>query len=437
MVAVHYKDILPLRQAKVSAISAMMLDHHDNDDISSCERTPPRRKKRVQSKKPPRKQGGAHDIPSQHGGSHDTSSHNSGSNSKLLPRRKSSRHTNRDTFPVKLWKLLEGGHWEEAIRWTSDGKEFVIRNKTLLEQVLPNAGFAHSGLRSFHRQLSYWCFTRRCKDSNEEVWLHPHFFKGMSRAALASVIRISHKGNPVRRKGMTLEESAAHDAAIMMVMGDDEEEVSTSGTTSTSSSSYSSWNTTGMTINKTKTTTKEAMIIKDEKEEQATSPITTLSRIHNTTMMKDKSLLVVDFQQQQSMILQPRRIDFQDDILTTLDLSTNLMSPEEQESALFLFVTVPPAPQDDKISPTIVNKDTPSFFVEGFNHHELERFDHDSSPCGSSWVSPIPEWDDDDVLQILPINDTGTVSLSDEEDCMSLQDFSFLEAESTMLTADV
>ncbi len=368
MVAVHYKGSLPLRQAKVSAITAMLSNNDetfDNDNempmtmtvkkASTFKRNLPQRNIESVS--------GTFVVP--------PAPHVIRGTISKTPR-KSSRHKNRDTFPVKLWKLLEKGDCEEAICWTTHGKEFVIRNKTLLEEALPRAGFAHSGVRSFHRQLSYWCFTRLSKDPEQEVWVHPHFFKGMSRSALASVIRISHKGNPVRRKGMTLEESAAQNTMA-------DEDVSTTRTLSS---------------------------------EEKTAPTS------NETTIEGRDFF---FPPRQSITLQPRRIEFEKD---PLDLSSNLMSAEETSSIRI------PASTMEEIGPTT------------FVHHEsvtmrglegLQRADW--CPFGVPYVAEVEE----DILCTLPFNETGTISLSDEEDCMSLDDFSFLEStwDTTVLTAEV
>ena len=126
-----------------------------------------------------------------------------------------SPHKNRATFPVKLFQLLESGQHRDAICWAPGGKSFLIKDKRRLESILPQTGFAHSGLRSFHRQCSYWCFTRcgtpddnnkkkKRKNSIEE-WCHPSFVEGMDRSALGSILRVSHKGGAglqARQEGM-------------------------------------------------------------------------------------------------------------------------------------------------------------------------------------------------------------------------------------------
>lgn len=126
------------------------------------------------------------------------------------PRR---RHVNRLTFPVKLFQLLESRKYPKAISWSRDGKAVVIHSRPHLQAIFKadNTGFgAMSSVRSFHRQLSLWCFTRRkggmvnlgststpseegTKGSKRswkpELWEHPYFYRGMSADSILNVER--------------------------------------------------------------------------------------------------------------------------------------------------------------------------------------------------------------------------------------------------------
>ena len=437
VVTLQCKDTLPLRQAKVLAITAMMLLKNDDRDcavspvgssgtISSsssedeesssmstralakkCRRTSiPRRIKASKSVKVPkrkqvRKANAASPMPVICLATPPASS----GIPKKLPR-KSSRHNNRDTFPVKLWKVLESGTCPDTIHWTSDGKAFIIRDKNSLAHVLPHAGFAHSGLRSFHRQLSYWCFTRYCKDSEKEVWSHPQFYRGMSREELTLVIRVSHKGNPMRRKGMTLKESAAHVAAIcssnssVTIAGNDKAEI------------------TSMDVGSSSLPTATTLVLPLEH-----------NNLNFLVSPKQECTSIENYKEQQQhshpmtvkSILQPRRIDFEDE---------ELMSPEE--TSLLLSVTIPVGEDHMNESMAVDDEeyDSDSYLPIGEIMQEFKESNvNDLSVC--SWVPNCIEMDED-VLQTLPFNDTGAVSLSDEEDCMSLADLCFLETEESI-----
>jgi HSF-type DNA-binding len=139
------------------------------------------------------------------------------------------RHLNRVTFPLKLFNLLETGLYPNAIRWDKCGTSFRIEERKALERILPNAGFDHSKIRSFHRQLSLWGFSRskggivdpnkdaRNKKWQPEVWAHPYFIQGMHRDCLFHVVRVGRKKgkenknkNDLRPTPVTPERSFIH-----------------------------------------------------------------------------------------------------------------------------------------------------------------------------------------------------------------------------------
>lgn len=125
----------------------------------------------------------------------------------VIPR----RHLNRETFPVKLLKLLEAGYHADVIHWVDDGATVVIKDKEALEKVLPQY-FDHGNIRSLHRQFSCWGFTRRhnrnvsrCNGKgSHEYWYHPNFYRGMPRRRLYTILRTANKGTSSRRGGITV-----------------------------------------------------------------------------------------------------------------------------------------------------------------------------------------------------------------------------------------
>jgi hypothetical protein len=230
----------------------------------------------------------------------------------------------------------------------------------------------------------------------------------MTREELTMVIRVSHKGNPLRRKGMTLQESAAHVAAVcsssscVAMPDNDEPEITSMDVRSsilppaTTSGAQERNNLSSLVSPKQDSSTNETQKIHPMERPQPPQPTPVTSN------------------------LQPRRIDFEDE---------ELMSPEE--TSLLLSVTIPVGedPMAESMAIDDEEYDSDSYLpiveiMEEFKESHVNV--NDLSIC--SWVSPIVEMEED-LLQTLPFNDTGAVSLSDEEDCMSLPDFFFVETD--------
>ena len=70
--------------------------------------------------------------------------------------------SNENSFPYKLYDMLQDSHCNNAIAWTGYGNSFQILNNELLSDVLPKY-FRHNNVNSFIRQLYNWDFRKvRC-----------------------------------------------------------------------------------------------------------------------------------------------------------------------------------------------------------------------------------------------------------------------------------
>ena len=71
-------------------------------------------------------------------------------------------NSNENSFPYKLYDMLQDSHSNNAIAWTGYGNSFQILNNELLSDVLPKY-FRHNNVNSFIRQLYKWGFRKvRC-----------------------------------------------------------------------------------------------------------------------------------------------------------------------------------------------------------------------------------------------------------------------------------
>ena len=71
-------------------------------------------------------------------------------------------NSNENSFPYKLYDMLQDSHSNNAIAWTGYGNSFQILNNELLSDVLPKY-FRHNNVNSFIRQLYNWDFRKvRC-----------------------------------------------------------------------------------------------------------------------------------------------------------------------------------------------------------------------------------------------------------------------------------
>jgi hypothetical protein len=300
------------------------------------------------------------------------------------------RHTKRETFPVKLFNLLEGGEHKQAIDWSKDGDAFVIKDKAMFEKVLPKAGFSHKKLRSFHRQCSYWCFQRRTPRTNNNVpasvkeeWYHPSFVKGMRRSSLTNIIRMCFKGHSVRKEGITIPLKGR-----ALRMGEEDVESGKSPTA----------------IGREST--------KQKRE----------------TFSSSVSAKAIPFPTNVQGVI-PRRIDFFD------------QRSEDQQESGSVFSSFFMGTKGSKKKPVMMVADhidggvqeveavvlsSSSKILLPNDEEEIQFFNKPRSlPADHSHFEeeiPSNEEEVEDFLRTLPIYDTG-IDSTDDEDCMSLQDF--------------
>eukprot|EP00934_Nitzschia_sp_Nitz4_P006989 Nitzschia sp. Nitz4//scaffold22_size323478//175069//176235//NITZ4_000544-RA/size323478-processed-gene-0.468-mRNA-1//-1//CDS//3329543046//6979//frame0 len=136
-----------------------------------------------------------------------TSKNVAGGIGRYAPRR---RHANRDTFPLKMFRLLESQQHTGSICWIRGGTTIAIKDKRQLEKILPEY-FGHCRIRSLQRQFSFWGFRRigsvGDKQADEE-WYHPSFIQG-NLESVRSIIRSNLKPIPSKmspKKGRTQQE---------------------------------------------------------------------------------------------------------------------------------------------------------------------------------------------------------------------------------------
>lgn len=223
---------LPLRKAKVAAMTKMMVlantEPVEGEGEEQQQKTPKAASRGKVTAKPRIMSPSPHRLVLRAGSPTSVMHISSAALAREVKKKskvRGGRHKNRKTFPVKLFNLLEGGKYKQAIDWTEDGEAFVIKDKSMLEKVLPEAGFSHMKLRSFHRQCSYWCFQRRRvgatttpRKNNKtaltgddaaasiggEEWYHPYFVMGMHTSSLTSIVRRGFKGHSIKKEGVTI-----------------------------------------------------------------------------------------------------------------------------------------------------------------------------------------------------------------------------------------
>jgi len=67
----------------------------------------------------------------------------------------------RQTFPVKLFKILNDPINQECLCWSDDGQSFGIRNREKLVKYILHIHFGTKKYSSFARQINGWGFKRR------------------------------------------------------------------------------------------------------------------------------------------------------------------------------------------------------------------------------------------------------------------------------------
>jgi len=68
-------------------------------------------------------------------------------------------NSNQNSFPYKLYDMLQDSDSKEAIAWTENGDAFRILDHQLLSNVLPKY-FRHNNVNSFIRQVYFWDFRK-------------------------------------------------------------------------------------------------------------------------------------------------------------------------------------------------------------------------------------------------------------------------------------
>jgi len=68
-------------------------------------------------------------------------------------------NSNQNSFPYKLYDMLQDSDSKEAIAWTENGDAFRIIDHQLLSNVLPKY-FRHNNVNSFIRQVYFWDFRK-------------------------------------------------------------------------------------------------------------------------------------------------------------------------------------------------------------------------------------------------------------------------------------
>ena len=110
----------------------------------------------------------------------------------------------RKTFPSRLYNLVDNAEsegYDHIISWTEDGRAFILKDITLLEEIVLPKHFGHRKIRSLKRQLSYWMFERVSSDAHK--YHHPGFIQG-KRYLLTTIIRQKFKGVSIKRKGISI-----------------------------------------------------------------------------------------------------------------------------------------------------------------------------------------------------------------------------------------
>ena len=89
----------------------------------------------------------------------------------------------KSSFLLKLRTILNEPKNEEYIKWSKDGKFFILDCKNInafADNILPQY-FKHRNFNSFHRQLNLYNFRIIPNDNQDEIhFIHAKFKKGIS-----------------------------------------------------------------------------------------------------------------------------------------------------------------------------------------------------------------------------------------------------------------
>jgi len=106
----------------------------------------------------------------------------------------------KSSFLLKLRSILNEPENEEYIKWSKDGKFFILYCKninTFADNILPQY-FKHRNFNSFHRQLNLYNFRTIPNDNQDEIhFIHAKFKKGITDDEIKNIKPIKKK--PIKR----------------------------------------------------------------------------------------------------------------------------------------------------------------------------------------------------------------------------------------------
>ena len=106
----------------------------------------------------------------------------------------------KSSFLLKLRTILNEPGNEEYIKWSEDGKFFILYCKninTFADNILPQY-FKHRNFNSFHRQLNLYNFRTIPNDNQDEIhFIHAKFKKGITDDEIKNIKPIKKK--PIKR----------------------------------------------------------------------------------------------------------------------------------------------------------------------------------------------------------------------------------------------
>jgi hypothetical protein len=98
--------------------------------------------------------------------------------------------TPKSSFLLKLRTILNEPENEEYIKWSKDGKFFIINCENLnafADNILPQY-FKHRNYNSFHRQLNLYNFRTIPNDNQDEIhFIHDKFKKGITDEEIKTI----------------------------------------------------------------------------------------------------------------------------------------------------------------------------------------------------------------------------------------------------------
>ena len=96
----------------------------------------------------------------------------------------------KSSFLLKLRTILNEPENEEYIKWSKDGKFFIINCENLnafADKILPQY-FKHRNYNSFHRQLNLYNFRTIPNDNQDEIhFIHDKFKKGITDEEIKTI----------------------------------------------------------------------------------------------------------------------------------------------------------------------------------------------------------------------------------------------------------